>query len=240
METHWLLGHAPERKRAALKETVQLPLLFNIRESENRRRSPKTEFLRRVNAGQQAHHSLDDSATLFNGAIPNKPGLLRLIQDSPLIRKRHSGVQVVPTRDTIPPQPWDGNELGGKAIADPVDTDSYGNFFFRNTENDVLMGEVGSLPTSGDHELKNIAGGISAIEEVTRPLLSAQRRLENLKKFRRKCQTWGRSLSDDVLDKTKDNKASFANFFRGTPRSPGAGNNNLQTLTEIDTEESIV
>ncbi|GBN74386.1 hypothetical protein AVEN_273087-2-1, partial [Araneus ventricosus] len=68
------------------KRSVQPLFFFNIR-NENRRRSPKTEFLRRVTASQ-AHRSLDDNTVLFNGAIPGKPGLFRVTQDSSLARKR--------------------------------------------------------------------------------------------------------------------------------------------------------
>lgn len=235
METHWLLGHAPERKRPVIKDTVQLPLLFNIRESESRRRSPKTEFLRRVNAAS-AHRSLDDSATLFNGVLPNKPGLLRVNQESPLIRKRHSGtaVPVVPIKEAFQTEPWGDNEASGKVDAD--NSESYNNFFFHNADDFKLASAKPS------EELENIPGGhMSATEEVTKPLIGAQKKVENLKKFRKMYQPWGRSWSDDVLDKTKDNKSSFANFFRGLPRSPvGGANKNLQTLAEIDTEESAV
>ncbi|KAG8183411.1 hypothetical protein JTE90_023170, partial [Oedothorax gibbosus] len=233
METHWLLGHAPERKRPAIKDLVQLPLLFNIRESENRRRSPKTEFLRRVNSAA-VHRSLDDSATLFNGMLPNKPGLVKVVQDSPLTRKRHSTVaQVVPTKDSFQAEPWYGNEAGGKTVGD--DSEESNNFF--NNADELKL--VGVHPSE---ELENISGGhLSALDEVTKPLIGAQKKVENLRKFRKMYQPWGRSWSDDVLDKTKNNKSSFANFFKALPRSPvGGGNQNLQTLAEIETEESAV
>ncbi|GIY41744.1 speract receptor [Caerostris extrusa] len=234
METYWLLGHAvTERRRPAHKGAVQPPLLFNIRESENRRRSPKTEFLRRV-AASQAHRSLDDSTALFNGTIPGKPTLLRVTQDSPLARKRHSAAAPVSTKDTFQSEPWDGNEMGCNIVntGNPVinhDTPLFNSIEFHHNS-DYLTGDKDSdattLPIS--------------IEDITKPLINAQKRLEYLKTFKKKYQPWRRSWSADVIDQgSKESKSTFTNFLRGIPKSPVAANN-LHTLKESDTEESVV
>ncbi|CAL1270052.1 unnamed protein product [Larinioides sclopetarius] len=236
METYWLIGHAvTERRRPVHKGAVQPPLLFNIRESENRRRSPKTEFLRRVTASQ-GHRSLDDNTVLFNGAIPGKPGLLRVTQDSPLARKRHSAAAPVSTKDTFQSDPWDGNEMGFN-VTNPDSLEAYNDvFLFNNT----LVDETTQYSDykSNDREAETMIP--NAGDDVTRPLINAQKRLEHLKKFKKKYQPWRRSWSADVIDQgSKENKPTLGNFFRNIPKSPiPAGN--LHTLKESDTEESVV
>ncbi|GBN14784.1 hypothetical protein AVEN_84758-1, partial [Araneus ventricosus] len=236
MQTYWLIGHAvTERRRPVHKGAVQPPLLFNIRESENRRRSPKTEFLRRVTASQ-AHRSLDDNTVLFNGAIPGKPGLLRVTQDSPLARKRHSAVAPVSTKDTFQSDPWDGNEMGCN-VTNPDSLEGNNDVFLFNN---MLVDETrqDSDYKSNDREVESTIP--NAGEDVTKPLINAQKRLEHLKKFKKKYQPWRRSWSADVIDQgSKENKPTFGNFLRNVPKSPIAAGN-LHTLKESDTEESVV
>ncbi|GFQ73082.1 receptor-type guanylate cyclase Gyc76C [Trichonephila clavata] len=238
METYWLMGHAiNERRRPINRGIAQPPLLFNLRESENRRRSPKTEFLRRVTASQ-AHRSLDDSTALFNGTIPGKQTLLRVAQESPLSRKRHSAVPPVSTKDTFQSEPWDGNEMGCNTIAADV-IDGYSDVFCPN----FACGEMkhDSDPKSNERDFITMeVHHPSIIDDVTKPLIHAQRRLEHLKKFKKRYQPWRRSWSADVIDQgSKETKPPLCNFLHNIPRSPNAAGN-LHTLKESDTEESVV
>ncbi|GFS58383.1 uncharacterized protein NPIL_275931, partial [Nephila pilipes] len=233
METYWLMGHAVnERRRPMNRGVAQQPLLFNLRENENRRRSPKTEFLRRVTASQ-AHRSLDDSTALFNGTIPGKQTLLRVAQESPLTRKRYSAVAPVFTKDTFQSDPWDGNEMGNNVVTADV-IDGFNEVFCPTVAEVKLELDL----KTNERDVESLLP--SALEDVTKPLIHAQRRLEHLKKFKKKYQPWRRSWSADVIDQgSKAAKPSLCNFLRNMPRSPNAAGN-LHTLRESDKEESVV
>ncbi|XP_035208191.1 receptor-type guanylate cyclase Gyc76C-like isoform X2 [Stegodyphus dumicola] len=250
MKTYWLLGHDPSsgKKRNAVRGIILPPPLFNIRESENRRRSPKTEFPRRT-APAQIYRSVDDGVPLPNGSVPGKSLFLRVSQDSPRIPKRLNPSAAVATRDTSQSEPWDGNEWGFNMAFEGSNPDSLENpdegFYGNYSSGGPKRLSSNYKPTIKEAEVASLA----AADDANKPLIYAKRKqVENLRKFKQKNPSWKRSWSADELDLPKVSlKEWFTNVFSHNAQvsdlevkrqqsTVGA----LQTVKESDKEESVV
>lgn len=228
MKTHWLLGHdaSSDRRRPMHKGIVLPPPLFNIRESENRRWSPKTEYPKR-----QQKQVVDVETPLSNGMVENKTKYL--LPPRPQ------------TRDTSQSDPWDGNELGWNAAFDGSIPDSL------NYTDEGFDGRYHSSSRKSSNNSKltgreQETSSLTAVDEITKPLIYPDcRGVENLRKFKnRNYESYKRSWSADALDLSKVSlKDWFSNVFgdkineQVSANIPGAA---LQTVKENVKEESAV
>ncbi|XP_042897252.1 receptor-type guanylate cyclase Gyc76C [Parasteatoda tepidariorum] len=243
--TYWLEGYKNpcERRKNAYRGFIQPQAIFNILDSENRKRSPKTEFLRRIPAAQ-AHRSLEDSVSLFNGSVPGKGNLLKVAQDSPLVKKRSGLAQTVVKKDTFQSDPWDGNESGCNVafnIANPDALDNTNNATMKLSTSTYKLSPTEHNKIVGvDHDISHPVTS----DDVKKPLLLAEERLAYLKKLKGKYQPWRRSWSADIIDQPKERKHFLPSIFQNAPHFPDSDSKRtvgpLHTLKESDTEESVV
>lgn len=229
MKTHWLLGHdaSSDKRRSMHKGILLPPPLFNIRESESRKWSPKTECTRR-----QHKQVVDVETPLLNGLGGNKAKYLL-----PPPRPE--------TRDASQSDPWDGNELGWNAAFDASIPDSlnytdegfdgrYQSFSRKSSNNSKLTGKEPETSS------------LTAVDEISKPLIYPDcRGVENLRKFKhRNYESYKRSWSADAIDISKVSlKGWFSNVFgdktneQVSATKPGGP---LHTVKENDKEESAV
>lgn len=228
MKTYWLLGHDPlsDRRRHVNKGIVLPPPLFSIRESENWRRSPKTEFTRRH------HKQVNDAETTHANGLVGGKGIY-FVPSRP------------PTRDASQADPWDGNELGWNAGYDGSNPDSLEN------PDEGFDGRYQSASRKSSNNSKTVrrepeTNSLTAVDEITKPLIySEDKKIENLRRFKqRHHESWKRSWSADAIDLSKVSlKDWFANVFGNTTNeniptiSTGGA---LDTVKENVKEESIV
>ena len=228
MKTHWLLGHdtCSERQRPAHKGIVLPPPLFNIRESESRRWSPKTEYPRR-----QYKQVAEVETPLTNGLVSNKSKYL--LPPRPQ------------TRDASQSDPWDGNELGWNAGFDGSNPDSLeytDEGFDGRYQSSSRKSSNNSKTTGREPETSSL----TAVDEITKPLIYPEcRRVENLRRFKnRHHETYKRSWSADAIDLSKVSlKDWFSNVFKIKliEQFPAvAAGATLQTVKENVKEESSV
>lgn len=230
MKTHWLLGHdaSSDRRRPMHKGILLPPPLFNIRESESRKWSPKTEYTRR-----QHKQVVDAETPLLNGLGGNKTKYLLPPPPRPQ------------TRDTSQSDPWDGNELGWNAAFDASIPDSlnytdegfdgrYQSFSRKSSNNSKLTGKEPETSS------------LTAVDEISKPLIYPDcRGVENFRKFKhRNYESYKRSWSADAIDLSKVSlKGWFSNVFGDktnehvSATKPGGP---LHTVKENDKEESAV
>ncbi|XP_054716917.1 LOW QUALITY PROTEIN: receptor-type guanylate cyclase Gyc76C-like [Uloborus diversus] len=235
MKTYWLIGHdiISEKKRHILKTIILPPPLFNLRETENRRRSPKTEFPRR-NPITQPHRSVDDTTGLPNGSIPSRGMFLRMAQDSPRISKRASQT-IIQTRDTFQAEPWDGNEWGVNAAYDGSNNDK---------TKDIAPHIERSRSNVKDVDMNSVT---TIFDDLTKPLINIEKKqVENFRNLNLKKQSWKKSWSADELDMPKMSlKEWFTNTFCNNVDHPDVesrphAKNTLHTVRETEKEESAV
>lgn len=228
MKTHWLLGHdtSSDRRRPTHKGLLLPPPLFNIRESENRKWSPKAEYPRRQNK-----QAVEVETPLLNGLNGNKSKYLL----PPLPQ----------TRDTSQSDPWDGNELGWNAAFDASIPDSL------NYTDEGFDGRYQSSSRKSSNNSKLTGkepetSSLTAVDEITKPLIYPDcRDVGNLRKFKnRNYESYKRSWSADAIDLSKVSlKGWLSNVFgdkineKVPAIKPGA---TLHTVKENDKEESVV